>query len=58
MKWQQLKGIPELAEAFGRSIVIPSFFTFADKKLTSFYRRTTEGINYEVAVPDFEGAAI
>ncbi len=54
MKWQQLKGIPELAEAFGRSIVIPSLFSFADKKLLKFYRSTTEGISYEVAVPDFD----
>jgi len=53
MKWQQAKGIPELAEAFGRSIVIPSFFSFIDKKLVEFYRKTTQGIRYEVAVPDF-----
>ena len=53
MKWQQEKGIPELAEAFGRSIVIPSFFSFIDKKLVEFYRKTTRGISYEVAVPDF-----
>jgi len=54
MKWQQMKGIPELAEAFGRSIVIPSFFSFTDKKLLGFYRQNTAGISYEVAVPDFE----
>lgn len=54
MKWQQIKGIPELAEAFGRSIVIPSFFSFVDKKLVEFYRRTTGNIRYEVAVPEFE----
>ena len=53
MKWQKVKGIPELAEAFGRSIVIPSFFSFIDKKLISFYRKTTGGIAYEVAVPEF-----
>ena len=53
MKWQQEKGIPELAEAFGRSIVIPSFFSFIDKKLVEFYRKTTRGISYEVVVPDF-----
>lgn len=57
MKWQQAKGIPELAEAFGRSIVIPSFFSFADKKLVSFYESTTDGISYEVSIPDglFDG---
>jgi len=53
MKWQQEKSIPELAEAFGRSIVIPSFFSFIDKKLVEFYRQTSRGIRYEVAVPDF-----
>lgn len=53
MKWQQAKGIPELAEAFGRSIVIPSFFSFVDKKLVEFYRKTTGDIRYEVAVPEF-----
>lgn len=51
MKWQQEKNFPELAEAFGRSVVIPSFFSFRDKKLLEFYRSTTEGITYEVAVP-------
>lgn len=54
IKWQQFKEIPELAEAFGRSIVIPSFFSFTDKKLVSFYRSTTIGITYEVAVPELE----
>lgn len=52
MKWQQEKDFPELAEAFGRSVVIPSFFSFRDRKLLDFYRRTTEGITYEVAVPE------
>ena len=54
MKWQRTHELPELAEAFGRSIVIPSFFTYRDKKLVDFYRRTTTGISYEVAVPDLE----
>jgi hypothetical protein len=54
MKWQHAKGIPELAEAFGRSIVIPAFFSFVDKKLVEFYRKTTGDIRYEVAVPEFE----
>lgn len=54
MKWQQIKSITELAEAFGRSIVIPSFFSFTDKKLIDFYRRSTDGITYEVAIPEFE----
>jgi hypothetical protein len=54
MKWQERTGLPDLAEAFGRSIVIPAFFSFTDKKLVGFYRRATEGIRYEVAVPEFE----
>jgi len=54
MKWQQKTGLPELAEAFGRSVVIPAFFDFTDKKLLGFYRNSTVGIAYEVAVPDFE----
>ncbi|MBN1132679.1 MAG: hypothetical protein JXA39_06380 [Bacteroidales bacterium] len=52
MKWQQDKDLPSLAEAFGRSIVIPSFFSFTDKKLVRFYRCATEGISYEVAIPE------
>jgi hypothetical protein len=52
MKWQKEKDFPELAEAFGRSVVIPSFFSFRDRKLLGFYRSTTEGITYEVAVPE------
>lgn len=52
MRWQQEKDFPELAEAFGRSVVIPSFFSFRDRKLLGFYRSTTEGITYEVAVPE------
>ena len=52
MSWQQEQGLPQLAEAFGRSIVIPSFFSFTDKKLIGFYRRNTVGIAYRVAVPE------
>lgn len=52
MRWQQEQDFPELAEAFGRSVVIPSFFSFRDRKLLGFYRSTTEGITYEVAVPE------
>jgi len=52
MQWQREKSIPALAEAFGRSIVIPSFFSFVDKKMISFYRGTTQGITYRVAVPE------
>ena len=52
MEWQREQSIPTLAEAFGRSIVIPSFFSFTDKRLVHFYRQTTEGITYRAAVPD------
>jgi hypothetical protein len=52
MAWQREQNIPQLAEAFGRSIVIPSFFSFFDKKLANFYRQTTGGITYRVAVPE------
>jgi len=54
MKWQQMQGLTELTEAFGRCIVIPALFSFMDKKLIEFYRKTTPGILYEVAVPEFE----
>ena len=57
MKWQQKKGLPELAEAFGRCVVLPSFFSFKDKKLLDFYRRSTEGITYEVAVPEINSTS-
>jgi len=52
MAWQKEQNIPQLAEAFGRSIVIPSFFSFFDRKLANFYRQTTDGITYRIAVPE------
>lgn len=52
MSWQKEQKIPQLAEAFGRSIVIPSFFSFFDKKLANFYRQSTDGITYRVTVPE------
>ena len=33
MEWQREQSISSLAEAFGRSIVIPSFFSYADRRL-------------------------
>lgn len=51
-EWQREQSIPVLAEAFGRTIVIPSFFSFSDRRLLLFYRQNTEGITYRVAVPD------
>ena len=55
MEWQREKSIPALAEAFGRTIVIPSFFSFSDRKLLHFYRQNTAGITYRVGVPDSIG---
>ncbi len=52
MAWQKEQSIPVLAEAFGRTIVIPSFFSYSDRKLLHFYRQSTGGITYRVAVPD------
>ena len=52
LQWQREQNITSLAEAFGRSVVIPSFFSFLDKKTLKFYRATTQGITYRVAVPD------
>jgi hypothetical protein len=52
MQWQQEKSLKTLAEAFGRSVVVPAFFSFLDKRLVKFYRENTGGITYQVAVPD------
>jgi hypothetical protein len=56
MGWQKEQSLPALAEAFGRSIVIPSFFSFWDKRLERFYRSATEEITYRVSIPgEIEG---
>ncbi len=52
MDWQRTKELPQLAEAFGRSIVIPSFFSFTDKKLMNFYNQAVSGIKYKIEVPE------
>ena len=52
MSWQKEKSNAALAKAFGRSIVIPSFFSFMDKKTLKFYRAASQGITYRVNVPD------
>lgn len=52
MQWQREQTLQHLAEAFGRTIVIPSFFSFTDKKMIRFYRENTGGITYQVAVPE------
>ena len=51
MLWQKNHEMPALAESFGRSVVLPSFFSFQDKKLISFYRSATDSLQYKVAVP-------
>lgn len=52
MAWQRKQDDPALAEAFGRSIVIPAFFSCINRRLMAFYRETTGGITYQVAVPE------
>jgi hypothetical protein len=52
MQWQREQSPKNLAEAFGRSVIIPAFFSFSDKKLVGFYRDNTAGISYRVAVPE------
>lgn len=52
MEWQRKQDTPALAEAFGRSIVIPAFFSCINRRLIAFYRETTGGITYQVAVPE------
>jgi len=52
LAWQREQNLPVLAEAFGRSIVIPSFFLCRENRVVQFYRKTTGGITYRVAVPE------
>jgi hypothetical protein len=52
MQWQREQSMKTLAEAFGRSVVIPVFFSFLDKRLVRFYRKNTGGISYRVAIPE------
>jgi len=58
MDWQRERSLPALAGAFGRSIVIPSFFAYSDKRLIRFYRAASMGISYRLALPpELEQAA-
>jgi len=52
MAWQQEKNLPRLAAAFGRSVVIPVFFSCSNRRLIDFYKGTTGGVTYQVAVPE------
>jgi hypothetical protein len=52
MAWQHENSLPRLATAFGRSVVIPVFFSCSNRKLIEFYRQTTGGVTYKVEVPD------
>lgn len=45
-------GALALSEAFGRSIVIPSFFLYKDAKLFDFYKKSADGITYYIAIPE------
>lgn len=51
MAWQREQSHPNLARAFGRSVVIPAFFSCTNRKLIAFYKEVTGNINYLVAVP-------
>jgi hypothetical protein len=52
MQWQREQTLKTLVEAFGRSVVIPAFFSFLDKRLIGFYRDSSGGITYRVAIPE------
>ena len=52
MAWQHEKTLPRLATAFGRSVIVPAFFSCINRRLTAFYRETTGGVTYQVAVPE------
>ncbi len=52
MAWQQEKTLPNLARAFGRTVVIPSFFSCMNRRLIVFYKEITTGITYQVAIPE------
>ena len=51
-QWQMDKGLPSLAAAFGRSLVLPAFFSFTDRRLVSYYKTCTEGITYRIQIPE------
>jgi len=51
MGWQREQNLPNLARAFGRSVVIPSFFSCTSRKLIAFYKESTGAMNYRVAIP-------
>lgn len=52
MAWQEEKTLTRLARAFGRCVVLPAFFSCINRRLIAFYKETTEGITYRVAVPE------
>ncbi len=52
MSWQGEKTTPALAQAFGRTLVIPAFFSCTNRRLIAFYKETTGGITYQVAIPN------
>lgn len=52
MTYQRERTLGALAEAFGRSVVVPAFFEYKDKRLVGFYRSVTEGVRYSLCVPE------
>jgi len=52
MAWQGEKSIPLLAKAFGRTVVIPAFFSCTNRRLIGFYRDATGGVIYQVSIPE------
>jgi hypothetical protein len=52
MAWQGEKVLPKLATAFGRSVVIPAFFSCLNRRLIAFYKECTGGISYRIAIPE------
>ena len=52
MGWQEERSLTNLAKAFGRSVVIPAFFSCINRRLITFYKDTTGGVTYQVAIPD------
>jgi len=52
MAWQEERTLPKLAAAFGRTVVIPAFFSCTNRRLIEFYRETTGEITYRVGIPE------
>jgi len=51
-KSQDEASLAALSEAFGRCVVIPTFFSYKDKKLLNFYHESTKNIKYYIEIPE------